>query len=294
MIFTGLFKRDRQRLVAGEISWAVAVLLCMVGTVFGMDTLRVFDEQDFLSTPLPLPAGIEVSLDATVEGNALKVFYTGNEPVSIPLFEVIRPEIEKEILVGKADLMARGMTSMACLEILCTLSGGRGPFFSRALDQAVTGDTGWTAGSVTFHFEDEQPPERVTVGLRMEGPGTVWINNIRLCFMTPMEAAGIHWSGLLAGPLIGLLGAVYGILAGILASRGRGKILLYTLHWLISGVAMGMLISGIIFWQRGVPWSGWYPWLLSGAIGLLVFLPLWPVLCRRYRRLENVACTRHD
>lgn len=98
-----------------------------------------------------------------------------------------------------------------------------------------------------------------------------------------MFAARWAW---LPGTALGCLGGTYGSLIGWLAPKGVGRRPMMAAGYLFVAVEAGTLIAGLAYLVAGLPYHLWYPWLLSGVIGVAVLGPLLPVIRHRYQEAE--------
>ena len=97
------------------------------------------------------------------------------------------------------------------------------------------------------------------------------------------NAAAYAW---IPGTAVGLLGGLEGTLAGVLAPRGKGKILVLALHFGAMLLCAGLLLAGIVARVSGQPYGIWYGLGFPGLLGLVIFGSLTPVIVIRYRQAE--------
>lgn len=250
--------------------------------------LAEYSEDDPVAV-VPRPEGVTVTLDPEMpfEGRgSWRVAYTGNEPVFTALFEVPLADIDDCQLLYSAQVRSSQVTTRAYLEMWCVFPGGNA-FFSKALNQTLTGDRDWISASTPFFLRKGEKPEKAVLGARLEGPGTIWIAQVRLSRQpvgigNPFTAP-FAW---IPGTVLGLLGGLYGALAGFLAPRGRGRALVLGMGIFIDGACFLMLIAGIVLLAGGFPYDAWYPWLLTGVIGSLTITGVLPMIFKRYRDAE--------
>jgi hypothetical protein len=98
---------------------------------------------------------------------------------TIRLFEVVEPQAEQCLVSYRATLKTEGLTGRAFLEMWCRLPG-RGEFFSKGLNQAVTGTTNWSSHEIPFYLKKGQRPDLIRLNLAIEGSGKVWIKDVEL------------------------------------------------------------------------------------------------------------------
>ena len=107
------------------------------------------------------------------------------EASSVPLFEVVEPRVEHCLLTYRADLRTSDLDRGAYLEMWCRLPG-RGEFFSKGVNQKVSGTTSWSSREVPFYLKAGQSPDLIRLNVVLEGAGTVWIRNVEV-LRTPLR-----------------------------------------------------------------------------------------------------------
>ncbi len=124
------------------------------------------------------PVVQELDLKETSDGNgSLRIVTAG--PVTVPLFSTGPLAVAEATLVYQAMLRCQGLEGQAYLEMLCEFKG-KGEFFSRALDTALSGSSGWVLQRTPFFLKKGQQPANVKLNLVITGKGTVWVDDIRL------------------------------------------------------------------------------------------------------------------
>ena len=99
------------------------------------------------------------------------------EEQKIRLFEVKNPAVEQCLLTYRAELKAEGLQGRAFLEMWCRLPG-RGEFFSKGYQQAVSGTVNWSRYEIPFYLKRYQRPDLIKLNVVVEGPGRVWLRNL--------------------------------------------------------------------------------------------------------------------
>ncbi len=97
----------------------------------------------------------------------------------VRLFETGDVDVENAFLHYSAHLRTRGVEGDAHLELYVYLPD-KGRFFSRGLDQSLSGDNNWTQCTTSFILQPGQDPENVQLNLVIKGKGTVWIDDVKL------------------------------------------------------------------------------------------------------------------
>ncbi len=96
------------------------------------------------------------------------------------------------------------------------------------------------------------------------------------------------------GTLLGVLGGLWGSLAGLLAPRGKAKsLMLGSLGLMLTACAVCLML-GVIALLRHQPYGVWYALLFPGVLGLFLFPVLTPVVLLRYREAENRKIQARD
>ena len=103
---------------------------------------------------------------------------------TIRLFEIPDPDAEQCIVTYRAKIKSEGISGRAYLEMWCRLPG-RGEFFSKGLNQTITGTTDWTSNEIRFYLKVGQRPDLIKLNLVIEGKGKLWIKDVDL-LKTPL------------------------------------------------------------------------------------------------------------
>ncbi len=120
----------------------------------------------------------EIDRENSFDGNSsLKI--TVQEPTTIKLFETGKLEVENSKLVYQAKLKCKNLEGQAYLEMWCAFTG-KGEFFSRGLQNTISGNLNWSGAETAFFLEKNQKPDNVKLNLVINGKGTVWIDDIHL------------------------------------------------------------------------------------------------------------------
>jgi len=108
------------------------------------------------------------------------------EEQTIRLFEVEDPAVEHCLVTYRAELKVEGLQGRAFLEMWCRLPG-RGEFFSKGYQQAVSGTVDWAPDEIPFYLKRDQKPDLIKLNVVVEGPGTVWLRDVEL-LKTPLAS----------------------------------------------------------------------------------------------------------
>jgi hypothetical protein len=220
-------------------------------------------------------------------GRTIRLWTVENPPITSPLYALLG-RIRHEQVEGTAYL-----------EMWSVFAGGE-RYFSRTLQDSgpaagLTGASGWREICVPFFNRKGGPaPQSLELNLVLPGPGSVWLDPIRLVqFGTEQELIELlsgggsvvwaDWLGLGLGVGLGLGGGLIGLLAGL----GRARRLALGLAWTLLGAGVVLLGTGLVALVRTGQFQPAYPLLLSGGIAVAVVGANLGRLRRRYQEVEQ-------
>ena len=123
-------------------------------------------------------SGAALDTETTSDGNgSLRIRATG--PTTVRLFEITDVTVENARLTYQAKLRSRNLQGQAYLEMWCHFPG-RGEFFSRGLQNTVSGTMQWITAETPFFLRKGEKPDVIKLNLVINGRGTVWIDDVRL------------------------------------------------------------------------------------------------------------------
>ncbi len=93
--------------------------------------------------------------------------------------------------------------------------------------------------------------------------------------------------GGLSGAGVGVLGAVYGTVVGVLAPRGKGRSLVMAMHRAALVLGGLFLVAGVTGVMTGQPYGVWYSLLLPGLLLTILLGTMAPLIKLRYRQAEH-------
>jgi len=148
-----------------------ALLALFVSSVYPEDLKKLnLDDASAIATT------IQTDTQVKVEGKA-SIKITTQWPTTICLGEVTSLNVENAKLWYKAKVKS-DLDGSAFLEMWAHVGGGQ--YFSRGMNDIVSGKTDWKMIQTPFVFQKGQRPDKVTLNLIINGKGTVWINDIVL------------------------------------------------------------------------------------------------------------------
>lgn len=107
------------------------------------------------------------------------------QPQTVRLFEVADPGVEECLLTYRARLKSDSVQGRAYLELWCRLPG-RGEFFSKGFQQAISGTVDWATYEVPFWLKRGQRPDLLKLNLAVEGTGTLSVTDVEV-LSTPLS-----------------------------------------------------------------------------------------------------------
>ncbi len=231
---------------------------------------------------------------------SLRLTHAGPAAKTFPLLEIEDPQLSQPQWRVEGLIRYEGVEGEAYLELSSHLP--EGTFFSRTLAKSgpwrtITGSSPWRPVVLAFDATGggemaEIRPEKLEVDLVLPGPGVVEIGPLSLhngWSNISNHSANAWWTDPQGGWIGGLLGAGIGgvgALVGTLAGLGRSRALVLLVVKLTMAGSGLLLLVGIYAVVIGQPYGVFYPLLLTGGIGLVVFASNYPGLINRYRQLE--------
>ena len=229
---------------------------------------------------------------------ALEIENDTPAPKTIRITVIEDPGITSTVWSLRGQVRYEGVVGRSYLELLNTL-GGDSVYFTRSLAergpmQHLEGTSAGRPFVLPFYSMPDAPkPTRVTFSIAFMGRGKVWLSDVVLNQHArnenPLAVGGGWWSeragghiGAILGSVLGLMGAVVGVLAG----SGRAR--RFALGLMSAALACGLvlLVIGFVALFRSQPWHVYYPFMLAGALATLVFGGLFQSVRRRYLELE--------
>lgn len=128
----------------------------------------------------PSDIGSRIERDGTerTDGEA-SIRVTARWPTVINVGSAPGPKTRGGRLIYRADVRSSDLDGTAYLELWVHLPKG-GMYFSRSLNDTITGSVDWKEIRAEFRLESDTIVKRVTLNLVINGRGTVWIDNVRL------------------------------------------------------------------------------------------------------------------
>ncbi len=123
-------------------------------------------------------SGIVFDREISSDGNgSLQIVVT--ESTLVRLFEIGDIDVENARLFYQAKIRTENVEGRAYLEMLCHFPG-RGEFFSRGFQSALSGSNDWSTSETFFFLKKGENPDNVKLNLVISGKGTAWIDDIKL------------------------------------------------------------------------------------------------------------------
>ncbi|MDX9856825.1 MAG: hypothetical protein RBT76_03455 [candidate division Zixibacteria bacterium] len=139
-----------------------------------LDGIYIIDDTDSSENIVSLvPAGTDI-------GPSLRL--DSRRPLRLRIGAVGDIDVENAQLVYEASLRSEALQGQAYLEMWCWFSD-RGEYFSRGLDNPVSGTSDWAAHSTPFYLKAGENPDSVFLNVVVDGVGTVWVAGPRLLRM---------------------------------------------------------------------------------------------------------------
>lgn len=245
-----------------------------------------------------LNSGEVIETDGPHTG-VLKLEHAGTGPASFTLVEVSDPGISELTYAVTGQVRYEDVAGTSYLEMLNYFADGSW-FFSRTLADvgplaSISGSSDWRDFQLPAMLGEDPStamPDRLVLNLHLEGPGTVYLSELRLAHIETSAIgvpAGAWWSdrtgglvGGIAGSLLGLIGASIGGLTG----SGRGRPVVMALLMLMIVIGSISLVTGIVALVMSQPYGVAYPLLLLGVLSAGLGGMLFPGIRKRFDEVE--------
>ncbi len=158
----------------------------LVGTILCVFLSEVAAAQVSLIKSFPLDnldgiitkTGVVLDKNISSDGKG-SVRIDADKPTTVRLFELDDIDVEDARLIYHARVRTENVEGQAYLEMWCHFPG-IGEFFSRGLQNPLSGTTDWTTEEIPFFLQKGQKPNRVKLNVVINGKGTLWIDDIKL------------------------------------------------------------------------------------------------------------------
>ena len=127
-----------------------------------------------------------VSFDPAISSDgkgSLRIDAAG--PRVVRLFEVTGLDIDNARLIYQARIRTKDVKGQVYLEMWLRFPG-KGEFFSRGLQDALSGTNEWSSVETPFFLKKGEKPDLAKLNVVIKGAGTVWIDDVKL-FKSPLK-----------------------------------------------------------------------------------------------------------
>jgi hypothetical protein len=123
-------------------------------------------------------SGVTFDQSVSIDGHgSLRI--NASEPVTVRLYELRDVQMDDARLIYSARLKTENLKGQAYIEMWCSFPG-LGEYFSRSLQNPLSGTVDWATLETPFFLQKGQRPELVKLNVVINGQGTVWIDDISL------------------------------------------------------------------------------------------------------------------
>jgi hypothetical protein len=156
---------------------ALAIMLCgCLTSQVAVAELKSFPTDNIDGIITRTDVTIDKDVSSTGKGS---VKMTAKEPRTVKLFETGPVDLDNARLIYKAKLRTENVKGQAYLEMWCSFPG-KGEFFSRGLQNPLSGTNEWTTVETPFFLKSGEKPDNVKLNVVINGTGTVWIDDVKL------------------------------------------------------------------------------------------------------------------
>ena len=256
---------------------------------------------------LSLPTQAEELLKTVpLDAEPLTITAVPNEHAHM-LIELPEPGISSPVYALRGMLQYEDVQGDAFLQ-LDNDFGEKGTFITKSLAptgplRKITGSSDWRPFVLPFYANSGNQadgklllPEKLTLSLYLPGSGTVSVAEVGLYQYAngedPLQmymqggqwfsSRTAGWVGGIGGALLGLWGA----LIGIVSSRGKARGFAVGSANALLFIGLVSLIAGVVALRMAQPYAVYYPLLLLGVIIVAVMAMLRRTLSARYEQFE--------
>jgi hypothetical protein len=130
------------------------------------------------SETLLTASGVTFDADVSSDGNG-SVRLEAEGPTTFRIAELDDIDLDNARIIYSGRMRTENVSGKAYLEMWCVFPE-LGEYFSRGLQDAVTGTVDWTHVETPFLLQAGQKPSLVKLNVVVDGTGTVWVDDIRL------------------------------------------------------------------------------------------------------------------
>ncbi len=264
-----------------------------------MEKITVF----FLALALCAGASAEQLVSTVADDGSLRVIADPDVPLQT-LIEIDDPGVTSPVYAIKGMLRYEGVNGTGFLQ-MDNYFGEKDVYFTKSLAdrgpmQKITGASDWREFVLPFTVtgsdtadDDLLTLQRITLGVYLPQSGSVELRDVALYQFGPGEnplQTGTPWVSAstmgLVGGIGGALIGLWGALAGVLAGRGKARSFVVGSASLLVAVGVGSVGVGAGALITGQPYDVYFPFLLFGVLLVFVVGGLRMILPRRYEAIE--------
>jgi hypothetical protein len=186
-------KKTKEVPMRKKQSIVVAALICVLAALFVLGSCGKPGKKETVLVSYRLNsldgviAQTNVSLDNTVSNDtmaSLKIEAPSSMNVSVFEFIVGTNNIEDSKVIYRAALRSEKLSGRAYLLMSVHYPDGM-ETYSRGFEQALIGTVPWFTEDISSVIEKGKKPDKIKMGVVIEGAGTVWIDDIKLLKAPP-------------------------------------------------------------------------------------------------------------
>ena len=122
--------------------------------------------------------GLVLDNKVSSDGNGA-LHITADTSKAFKLYETGDIDLENSIVTYQAYVKTKDIKGKVYIEMFCHFNG-KGEFFSRSLNNTLSGTEDWTLLKTPFFLKKGENPDNIKLNLVVEGSGQLWVDDIRL------------------------------------------------------------------------------------------------------------------
>lgn len=122
--------------------------------------------------------GVAIDLNTSSNGNGALLLKSKTSK-TFKLYETGDIDIENSAVTYEASVKTKDVKGKVYIEMWCHFKD-KGEFFSRSLQNTLSGTQEWTSLKTPFFLKENENPDNIKLNIVIEGSGQIWVDNIRL------------------------------------------------------------------------------------------------------------------
>jgi len=156
----------------------ILIALCLILTAGAADVTVVRDYPITDTEGVIDRDGVEFNKTLTTDRNG-SLALKADDATTFRLYETGDLDLEETLIIYQAKMKTLNVKGDAYLEMWCRFPG-RGEYFSRGLQYALSGTQDWVSVETPFVLRKGENPDNIRLNVVVTGKGRVWLDEVRI------------------------------------------------------------------------------------------------------------------